>query len=125
MINLDYKNIYKIIFWKRSQNSIEEVVDYELTFNNDKWDFKYNGSDTSIDTDTINNLVTSIKDLDIDNISDEYKAYYYENDKNNYLLKFLLFVEDKNHIYLGVKGLYPFKQEKYQEIVDLFKQIKK
>ena len=125
MQNIDYSKVYKISFWKRSQNSIEQVNDYQFVLNDSLWSFKYNGSEIEIDDNKIKHLISSLKELEIDNVSEDFKAYYYEDDKKNYALKFLLFIEDNNHIYLGLKGLYPFKQDKYQEIINLFEQIKK
>ena len=125
MERVNYSDVYKISFWKRSRNSIEQVNKYQFVLDSSKWSFKFNDDNVEIEDKKINHLINSLKELNIDNSSDEFKAYYYEDDKNNYALKFLLFIEDKNNIYLGLKGLYPFKQDKYQEIVDLFEQIKK
>lgn len=125
MKKVNYSNIYKITFWKRSQNSIEHVNEYSLEKNENKWKLKINKNESEIPTQDVNDLISSLKSLKLDDVSDEYKAYYYEDNKKDYSLKFLLFIEDNSHIYSGYKGLYPFKQEKYKEIVDLFEQIKK
>ena len=125
MKKINYSNIYKISFWKRSQNSIDHVNEYSLEKNKNKWSFRFNDNESEISTKDVNNLISSLKDLKIDDASDEFKAYYYEDNKKDYSLKFLLFIEDDSHIYSGYKGLYPFKQEKYKEIVSLFEQIKK
>ena len=46
-------------------------------------------------------------------MDDEFKAYLYEDDKSNFNIKYLLYIEEKNHSYVGVKDLYPFKQKDF------------
>ena len=116
--------ICKIDFWKRSLNSIDKINTYSFTFDDNKCTFLYNSKKQNISDEEINKLIKNLNDLKLESWDDEFKAYLYEDDKNNYNIKYLLYIEEKNHSYIGVKGLYPFKQKDYQKVIDIFGNIK-
>ena len=53
----------------------------QFVLNDSLWSFKYNGSEVEIDDNKIKHLISSLKELEIDNVSEDFKAYYLFRDQ--------------------------------------------
>ena len=116
------KNILSLTFWKRSPDSIEAIDKLTITKSDKSFlmTIKEN-KERKLSINEVDALLTLIqKECDIDNTSEEYKAFKYENDKDNFSLKFYLEINFIDFTYLAIKGVQPFKQPHYKEIIALF-----
>ncbi len=74
-----------------------------------------------IDDDELQNLVMNlIARCEILNVPDTYQAYLYENDVEDFSLKFYFLLELKDFTYIAIKGLHPFRQPHYHDLIDVF-----
>ena len=120
------KNLTSISFWKRNPNSMESVDSVNITLK------EKNVFEIEISCDGKNMKRELRKEeadfllgelLDHCNVMNEdnpYRAYLYEDNIQDFSLKFFLSVELKDFSYFAIKGLHPFKQPHYQEILNLF-----
>ena len=118
------KNVRLIRFWRRSSESVEKIN--RLTFSPlgdgfvvqiDKEDSKFR----NISANEVETILMLLKnEYDILNIPEEFRGFQYEDDKDNFALKFYLEIDFKDYTYFSVKGLQPFKQPHYKEIMTLF-----
>ncbi len=112
------KKIEYISFWKRRPDSVEEVQSIRLNYKNgsfiDDKGRKYTKSESE---DLLHTLYDVLK---IEETEDSFKAFLYENDKENYQIKFFLEIAYDDATYLAIKGTQPFHQKNYKEIQTLF-----
>lgn len=119
------KGIRSLSFWKRNPNSVESV--YRLTLKPSQDGYTMVTSDENgekkrnLSTNEVNSLLNLLfVSYDLDHTEDQYKAYKYENNPNDFNLKFFLEIDFKDYTYLCIKGLHPFKQPHFKEIMDTF-----
>lgn len=118
------KNIRYLSFWKRSPESVEAIQ--RLTMLRDGKNFQVQitlGKDASrtLTQQEFQALLDALeKEYHITDTPEEYKAFKYEDDVENFNLKFFLEIQYQDFTYLAIKGLHPFKQPHYQDIMALF-----
>jgi hypothetical protein len=113
------RNITAIKFWKRSAQSIEETQEVNLKYENGSFDIvEKNITLSKEESDQI--ISTLLKDIDINSYDESYLGYKYEDDKNNFSFRFLLSISFDNATYIIIKGIKPFGQPHYKEILNLF-----
>lgn len=115
---MTYSKIDQIHFWKRDPNSVEII--HEINFKFDKYKLITNTGITLEKEETKELLDHLYNDYDIENTKNEYTAFLYEDDKNNFNIKFFLKITYKNGLYTAIKGILPFKQDHYNDIINLF-----
>lgn len=121
-MNLQSKDIWFIHFWKRGMDSIEEIhtidislIDKEVIVTKDKKEEKHL-TKNQID-DFLNRLSTYLEK------NEDYRAFRYENDTQQVTIKFYLEIDFVNSCYFAIKGIHPFNQPCFKEIIDLFSQL--
>ena len=122
------KEIRSLSFWKRSPNSVESVYSLTIVPNKKDYQLQINIDNEKKERLLSNNEVKALLSLlfdtyQIDQCPEEYKAFRYEDDKNNFTLKFFLEIDFKDYTYLCIKGIHPFKQPHYKESMDTFTNI--
>ncbi len=123
-MELTTKNIRSLSFWKRSPESVEAIQ--KLSIVRDGKSFQVDISLGKKTTFTLSEsdfqalLTTLEKEYQILDTPEEYKAFKFEDDTENFNLKFFLEIQYQDFTYLAIKGLHPFKQSHYQEIMALF-----
>lgn len=112
------KQIEYISFWKRDIDSVDSIRCVRLSLNGkemtDNHGSKYPLSEWKRVVDTLDNV------LKIEETEEQYKAFLYESEQENFTIKFFLEVAYKDGTYLAIKGIHPFKQKNYKEIQALF-----
>lgn len=119
------KSIREINFWKRSPTSVETVEKIKLTPKSDK------SFAVRITSPAIKNKDLSVKDsegflaflnqvLEKNSSNTLYEAFRYENNTSDFNLKFFLEVDYSDYTYQAIKGIHPFKQPCYQEVMKYF-----
>ena len=119
------KEIRSLSFWKRSPNSVESVYSLTIVPNKKDYQLQINIDNEKKERLLSNNEVKALLSLlfdtyQIDQCPEEYKAFKYEDDVENFNLKFFLEIQYQDFTYLAIKGLHPFKQPHYQDIMALF-----
>ncbi len=118
------KNIQKIHFWRRSVESVEKIQYLTISPLGDAFIVQIDKDTTKLRTISSNEVDAILKQLEQDchlsTTPDEYRAFQYENEKNDFSLKFFLEIDYINFTYFALKGIHPFKQPYYKEIVTLF-----
>lgn len=117
------KEIQYISFWKRNPLSVEETMSTTLHYVKGCFEKENGKKYTKKESDE---LITQLFDvLKIEDSEDQFKALLYENDKEDYRIKFFLEIAYKDATYLAIKGTQPFKQKNYKEIQALFEPLLK
>lgn len=123
-ITLD--NFSFLFFWKRNQNSIEDIDKITITKTKDK---KLELEISSLDkvekrefsSEEFYSLVDKLNhDCEIEETPDIFQAYLYENVPVNTEIKFFFCIEFTDYSYIAIKGLLPFKQPHYHDILNTF-----
>lgn len=120
------KNLTSISFWKRNPNSMESVDRVNITLREKNvFEIKTASEEKStkreFSKEEADFLLDELLDhCDIMNEDNPYRAYLYEDTVQDFSLKFFLSVELKDFSYIAIKGLHPFKQPHYREILNLF-----
>jgi hypothetical protein len=122
------KDIRQISFWKRSIESVERVESVVLSPNPDKtWKktvlFPERKEATLTVADSHKMLTFLSTVLASSKENDQYLAYRYENNQADFSLKFFLEVDYTDYTYKAIKGLKPFAQPNYKEIVSYFQNL--
>lgn len=111
------KKITHIYFWTRLPHSVERIKTVDINFDKDKITCNHQ----EIDSTKIKNLITTLFDTcDINHTEEEYRAFFYENDFTDYNLRFFLTIYFENCTYLAVKGIRPFQQPHFKDILNAF-----
>ncbi len=120
------QKIASISFWRRDPNAVNKFDEVLFDCSNKKLDIK-NGSEArvqSLSDDKATSLKKELTSLiDKSKLDEEYFAHRYEDDKTDFNIKFFLTVHYFDKTYFAYKGLYPFKEAGYQEIVSFFDKI--
>ena len=104
------KEIRSLSFWQRSPNSVESVYSLTIVPNKKGYQLQINIDSEKKERLLSNNEVKALLSLlfdtyQIDQCPEEYKAFRYEDDKNNFTLKFFLEIDFKDYTYLCIKGI--------------------
>lgn len=112
----------RIYFWKRRPTSVEQTDVLVFTRLDSKtFEADINGKETAVSKKEFDELYQRLmKECGMENVAPEYQAFLYEDDKSNFTLKFFLEIDLDNHTYVAEKGLMPFKQPYYKEIIETF-----
>jgi hypothetical protein len=118
----------RISFWKRSPDSVERIEKIILTPEEDgtmKAElFLPEEKLSSLSEEESRALKKALfEDLRIQETEAPYLAYLYEDSTDDFNLKFFLVAEDSDFLYLAIKGIHPFKEPHYQEIMKLFSDL--
>ena len=118
------KNIRCLTFWKRSPESVEAIDKLVFSPIGDAFQLQIEQNDTRFRTLDSNEVLALLSDLvnkyHIQEMPEEYKAFRYEDNQEDFNLKFFLEIDLNDFTYLAIKGIHPFKQPHYQEIIALF-----
>jgi hypothetical protein len=118
------KNIRSLSFWKRSPESVEAIQRLSILRDGKTFQVEISlGKKTSctLNEEEFQTLLNVLeKEYHVLDTPEEYKAFKYEDDIENFNLKFFLEIQYQDFTYLAIKGLHPFKQPYYQEIMALF-----
>ncbi len=107
--------IKEVLFWKRDINSIEMVHSLDFVLNKDGSLVLHRGNkERVLSRQERQSLFLFLEGLRKE--EDGFRAYLYENNPQDYSLKFFLCIKLENNTYYAIKGRYPFKQKNYQEI---------
>lgn len=115
-------NIVSIKYWHRKVESVEQIekieikkIDKQFEISIDEKEFK------PLDSKELRSILSTLNtEIDIQNYQQDYLVHIYDNDLNDLNAKFYLEVYFIDCTYIAIKGLHPFKQPKYQEIIALF-----
>ncbi|MBQ8142660.1 MAG: hypothetical protein IJ194_05860 [Bacilli bacterium] len=117
--------IKSISFWKRDPNSVENIQRLQikvqpkeclLTIEN-----RGKKEESTLPIEEYKKILSYLfDDLHIEETEEKYKAFQYEDNINDFNLKFFLEIDYSNFTYLAIKGIHPFKQGNYQEIMKFF-----
>ncbi len=125
MKKIKANEFYQLSFWRRNPDSVESI-DQLFIERKDK-DFLLlvlqNGTvkKNILSKEDVDSILTRLyDDCKIQFTREEYTAYRYEDNRDDFSLKFFLVLEEKNFTYLAIKGIHPFKQDHYQDILHLF-----
>ncbi len=112
------KTIEYISFWKRNASSVDKIERVKLYVKGKKMVDEHGKSYPFSEWIA---LVDSLFDvLKIEETDENYKAFLYESDSEDFSIKFFLEIAYSDGTYLAVKGIHPFKQNNYKEIQNLF-----
>ena len=111
------KTITEIRYWTRDKQAVDEVK--ETSFKVDKKDVIHNGG--ILPKEEAKQLLSTLFDvIKIEETEEEYKSYLFEDNKENFMIKFFLVIRYSDFTYLAVKGVKPFLQKNFKEIQALF-----
>lgn len=112
----------KILFWKRNIESVERIDEIVLERKeNESYIKTINGTEQVSSKEEFDaHLDSLMTTCDLANTEKTYQAFLYENNPKDFAIKFFLCLYLNDHTYLAIKGLMPFKQPHYQDIVALF-----
>ncbi len=115
----------QLSFWRRNPESVESIDRLSIERKDDAFLMLVSQNDAVkkiiLSKEEIDSILTRLYDeCKIQFVRNEYTAYRYEDNQADFSLKFFLFLEEKNFTYLAIKGIHPFKQDHYQEILHLF-----
>lgn len=115
------KNIKSISFWRRNPQSVEEIQSIKIEKNKNGVCLNDN---IKLDENVLSDLVdTLLNKLNLEDTKEPYRAFLYEDDQNNYQIKFFLIVSFADSTYLAIKGIHPFQQKNYKEIQEVFNKL--
>ena len=121
-MNLKSKDIRQLYFWKRGINSIEEIHKMSISFIDKEAIIKKDAKEEKrLTKDQIDAFLTQLSPYLEKN--EEYRAFRYENDPQQVTIKFYLEIDFVNHCYFAIKGIHPFKQPYFKEILNLFSNL--
>lgn len=112
------KKIEYISFWKRKPESVEEVQSLKLTYHNGIFSDDKGKQYTKKESENLIHIL--FDELKIEETEERFKAFLFENNKENYQIKFFLEIAYDDATYLAIKGTQPFHQKNYKEIQTLF-----
>lgn len=111
--------IQSVYFWKRSSSSVEEIDEVRIIKEGKNYVFHCNKVPSKEEENHFfERLIEMTKDT-----TEEFRGMKYEDDKSDFSLKFYLEITFANHTYLSVKGLFPFRQPHFKDIIDLFSSL--
>ena len=116
------KDVIGIDFYKRRSTSISDIDHLSIKKSGENYLVLLNDRKRKTMTeqefkDMVHHLLVDFKDA----YQEEYLAFDYELEKTNYPLKFYLRISFEGSTYLGLKGIRPFQQIHYHDIVDFFR----
>ncbi len=118
-MDINQSKILSVYFWKRSPSSVEEIDEVKITREKNTFSFHCAHVPDKKEQDCFFARLAEI----IDDTEEEYRGMKYEDDKSDFNLKFYLEITFKDHTYLAIKGLYPFGQPHFKDIIDLFSSL--
>lgn len=122
-MKIEKKDVTKIIFWKRNPQSISKIIKTIILKEDNVFYLETQNQRIIFSDEKINYLFDKLNnELDSGDI-EEYRAMKYENNENDYVLKFYLEIDFSNFTYLAIKGINPMHQKHYKEICEIFDQI--
>lgn len=116
------KKPIRIYFWKRRQSSVEQldIASFERLDHN-FYQSEINGVKKAMTPGEFDRLSKYLLEhCELGSKNREYQAFLYEDDREDFTLKFFLEIDFENHTYIAQKGLMPFRQPHYSEIIDVF-----
>lgn len=115
------KNITSVQFWKRGTDSIEHIDTYSLEIKGKQYILTKNKTALPFDKEKTVSFINQL--TEIIQHEDNFFAFHYENDSTRFEIKFFLEVKFDDFTYIAIKGINPFKQPHYKEILQLFASI--
>jgi hypothetical protein len=120
------KHFRCLSFWKRNAMSVEAIDSLSITSKDRGYELSIHSGNKEkirkISKEELESLLKTLLDeYDILKSDKEYKAYLYEDDKEDFSLKFFLSLTMEDYTYIAIKGIHPFKQPHYQDFLNLFK----
>ncbi len=112
------KKIDHILFWKRRPDSVEEIQSIQLDYRKGCFFDDVGNKYSKAEGDELIHTLFDV--LKIEETENDFKAFLFENDKENYQIKFFLEIAYDDATYLAIKGTQPFHQKNYKEIQSLF-----
>lgn len=112
------RKIEYISFWKRDITSVDHIECVKLSLKGKEMTEEHGKRYPIQEWKKI--VDTLFDDLKIEYTEEQYRAFLYESDKENFAIKFFLEVAYSDGTYLAIKGIHPFKQKNYREIQNLF-----
>ena len=120
------KKIIDITYWQRSKLSISSIDKVQIDFIkqtiivlSDKKEYVHQLSE-----EQFVKLEKQIKKvLNKNNLDSKYFGHKYEDDINDFAIKFFVTINYSDKTYFAYKGMYPFRQPYYQEILNFFSNI--
>lgn len=112
------KKIDHILFWKRRPDSVEEIQSIHLEYHKGCFLDENGNKYEKKESDELIRILFDV--LKIEETENDFKAFLFENDKENYQIKFFLEIAYDDATYLAIKGTQPFHQKNYKEIQSLF-----
>lgn len=125
MQKIKANEFYKLSFWRRNPDSVESIDRLIIERKDNEFSMIVHQKETEkkniLSKEEIDSILNRLyDDCKIQFTKDEYIAYRYEDNQDAFSLKFFLLLEEKNFTYLAIKGMHPFKQDHYQDILHLF-----
>lgn len=98
--------------------SVEKIEKVTLHFQSG---FAVDDHGKRYEKDDIDSLLhTLFVTCDLTNTKDPYKGFLYEDDIQDFNLKFFLVIHYEDCTYFAIKGIHPFKQAHFKEIQEAF-----
>lgn len=118
------KRITEIRFWKRSAHAMNQIDEVTLQKEADSYFLITADSKREVPIETFVSIEKKlIEDSDIFKTKKMYLAHLYEDYPELFEIKFFLCLKYEDNTYFAIKGLFPFKQPHYQDILDLFSDL--
>ena len=118
------KEVTEIDFYKRRSTSISDIDHLSIckeSQNGQDYQILLNGvKKKTIPEKDFQHIVHCLLDDFKDAYQEKFLAFDYELTPSNYPMKFYLRISFDGNTYLGLKGIRPFQQTHYQDIVSLF-----
>lgn len=115
---------YRIDYVKRSSTSIQNFEKICIIKEQDGYVLYKDGKqERKMSQDEFSSLVQTLLVDFKDAFIEEYYAFDYECIPENYQLKFFLKISFEDMTFIAIKGIRPFRQPHYQDIVELFKKL--
>ena len=115
--------IQYVSFWHRMPDAVDKIERCRFDFPEGKWKIETeNGvKEGVLDQNEKEGVFIFLNDtIHLEEDLEEYRAFDYENDPNQYSLSFFLKVLFRNKTYFAVKGCSPRKEKHFREILDYF-----
>ncbi len=125
MRKIKANELHQLSFWRRNPDSVESIDRLIIERKDNEFSMIVHQKETEkknvLSKEEIDSILICLYDVcKIQFAKDEYRAYRYEDNQDDFSLKFFLLLEEKNFTYLAIKGIHPFKQDHYQDILHLF-----
>lgn len=115
---------YRIDYVKRSATSIQNFEKISIIKEEDVYILYKDGKkEKEISQDGFSSLIQTLLIDYKDAFTEEYYAFDYECIPENYQLKFFLKISFEDMTFVAIKGILPFRQPHYQDIVELFRKL--